>query len=340
MEKITTKRQSNFELLRILCMLMIVAHHLAVHGSYPFTENAVINDYIIRFFTIGGKIGVNIFVLISGYFMVDSNFRIKKAVRLWAQMLFYSLLIFSLFLIFGKVQYSNGLLLNTIFPLSTNMWWFAGAYFIMYCLSPYINLVVKNCSKTMHLTLIAFLIVVQCFIQLIFKISHLSNVAWFITLYIIASYIKRYPHKIFDSNKIAIPVSIVAFLLIASLYVFLKVDFWNMTNIACLIWSVSVFCSFKNFNIKNSKIINSIAKTTFGVYLLHDHGLMRNFIWVELLKCPLHYQHKTFICFAIVAVLLVFVSCMIVDFIRELLFTAVSKTIGLITSKRKQKQDG
>lgn len=94
---------------------MIIGHHLAVHGNYPISENMGVNDYAIRFFTIGGKLGVNIFVLISGYFMVKSTFRFKKLIRLFAQLLFYSLLIFLLFLILGKVEYSNRLLLNSLF---------------------------------------------------------------------------------------------------------------------------------------------------------------------------------------------------------------------------------
>lgn len=334
MENIT-KRQSNFELLRIICMLMIIGHHIAVHGNYPQPESLGLNDYLIRFFTVGGKLGVNIFVLISGYFMINSTFRIQKLVRLIAQLLFYSIVISLILLISGKVEYSNRFLLNTLFPVSSNKWWFASAYVIVYCLSPYINVMIKNCSERKFIILIFLLIFIQCFVPFIFKATLLSNVAWFITLYLIAAYIRLYPLKIFNSNKILIPISLVSFILISLIKVFLNKDLWEMTNLICLICSVSIFCSFKNFNIPNSVIINSIARTTFGIYLMHDYVLMRSVIWNDLLNCQFHYQLNTFGCFVIVAIIVVFVACMIIDFVRELLFIATYKIIKLIKKKIK-----
>ena len=34
-----SSRQSNIELLRIICMVMIIAHHFCVHMHYPFDAN-------------------------------------------------------------------------------------------------------------------------------------------------------------------------------------------------------------------------------------------------------------------------------------------------------------
>ncbi|MDE5766404.1 MAG: acyltransferase [Clostridia bacterium] len=334
METTKSLRQSNFEILRIISMLMIIGHHVAMHGGYSSVESVVISDYIIRLFTIGGKLGVNIFVLISGYFLINSKFKIKKALTIFAQVFFYSVLISSIFLIFGKVQFSKDLLLSMLLPISLNVWWFVSIYFITYCLSPFLNILVKNCGQKLHLILIFFLLVVQCIVNNVLGVAHLSNVAWFITLYLISAYIKIYPHKLFNSNKIAVPVSLGTLVIIAVFNVFLKVNLWEMVNFVCLVCSVAIFCSFKNFTIPNSKIINAIAKTTFGIYLIHDHPLVRSFLWVELLKCPYHYQLNTFICFVIVAIIAVFIACMIIDFIRELLFKAVIIIIKRIRRKK------
>ena len=65
-----TQRQSNIELLRIFAILIIIAHHLARHSGFSFPGNALtINRLWIQFIWVGGKLGVNIFVLISGWFM-------------------------------------------------------------------------------------------------------------------------------------------------------------------------------------------------------------------------------------------------------------------------------
>lgn len=338
MEKNITKRQSNFELLRIICMLLIIGHHLAVHGNYPYTENVVINDYIIRLFTIGGKLGVNIFVLISGYFMVDSKFRIKKLLALFAELLFYALSIFLLFLIFGKIEYSRDHLINSLFPISMNAWWFMTTYVILYCLSPGLNVFVKNSNRKLHLSIVLFLLGLQCILPFVFNQSYISNVGWFITLYLLAGYIKMYPNKTFNSNKIMLPISLLYYIFIAVFNMLFNKNLWSLTHFVCLICSVSTFCTFKNFNIPSNKIINTIAKTTFGIYLIHDNYIVRSFLWNKLLNCPLHYQQNTFIIFAVVAVALVFIACMIIDFIRELLFISVNKILRTTVRKIKRKR--
>ncbi len=43
---ITTKRKSNIELLRILCMMSLVAHHFTIHGNLYLNENI----FVRRFF--------------------------------------------------------------------------------------------------------------------------------------------------------------------------------------------------------------------------------------------------------------------------------------------------
>lgn len=316
------KRQSNFELLRILSMFLIVMHHIAVHGEYG--EVTSVNYAVLRFFEIGGKIGVNLFVLISGYFMVNSEFKFKKLVYLAAEIIFYSLLYFIILLSCGKVTYSVDFLQATLFPLLSNSYWFASAYIITYCLSPYLNSVIKNTTKKQLIYLIVFLLILQCYVPFTFGPNFFSNVGWFLTLYLIAAYLKVYPVKITDSNKILLPSAILTYLAIALLNIFTDEDFWLINHAVCTLCSVAAFCSFKNFNIGQNKVINAVAKTTFGVYLIHDNIWIRHILWVELLKCPTHAQNNLFIIFAVVAVLLVFALCMLIDIIRELIFTLLS----------------
>ena len=83
MKKIIEKktRLSNFELLRIISMLLIVAHHFSVH-SHLISDTPIINVYLQRALATGGKVAVNLFVLISGYFMINSTFKFKKLLKL------------------------------------------------------------------------------------------------------------------------------------------------------------------------------------------------------------------------------------------------------------------
>ena len=76
------KRSSNFELLRILTMLCIIAHHYVVNSGITekITQSNVLqwNSVFALIFGWGGKTGINVFVLITGYFMCKSKISLKK----------------------------------------------------------------------------------------------------------------------------------------------------------------------------------------------------------------------------------------------------------------------
>lgn len=79
----TPARDSNIELLRIFSMILIVAHHFSLHGVLKeFPENPLANQSVTSFLAqviqSGGKAGVTLFIIISGYFMVQSNMKVKK----------------------------------------------------------------------------------------------------------------------------------------------------------------------------------------------------------------------------------------------------------------------
>lgn len=90
------KRDSNPELIRIFSMLLIIGHHLIVHGF-----NVYVNDpynkkeygyktHVCLFFYSGGRIGVNLFFIISGYFYINKK-TISLTVVIW-ETIFYGIL--------------------------------------------------------------------------------------------------------------------------------------------------------------------------------------------------------------------------------------------------------
>ncbi len=88
------ERNSALELLRIVAMVLIVMSHYSVHGGInlnvlPLSANKVFLR-MIQF----GDLGTNIFVLISGYFLIYSSYRFQKLLRLLLQVWFYSVLLY------------------------------------------------------------------------------------------------------------------------------------------------------------------------------------------------------------------------------------------------------
>ena len=88
------KREVKFELLRILCMYMIVIGHCLFHGRVTAklgygTVNYFL-DYLVQAFSV---VHVNTFVMIGGYFAIDKVFQASRLGKLWKQVAFYSILI-------------------------------------------------------------------------------------------------------------------------------------------------------------------------------------------------------------------------------------------------------
>lgn len=91
-------RESNFELLRILSMFLIVLHHFSVYSENLFEPGST--GYLLHYmFSVGGKLGVNCFFLISGYFLCEKERNINKLFKLWGEIFFGQLLFFALWLL-------------------------------------------------------------------------------------------------------------------------------------------------------------------------------------------------------------------------------------------------
>lgn len=86
-------RSSNFELLRILCMIMIISAHYMYHGGM-IDNGTSVNQVFAIFLRIGGKLGVNIFVLISAYFLSAQPFKFERIFRVACACIFYSIIVY------------------------------------------------------------------------------------------------------------------------------------------------------------------------------------------------------------------------------------------------------
>ncbi len=101
----TKNRQSNFELLRIIAMLMIVAHHLVVHGvtQVSYSSGTFVNKIFASFLQPFGQIGVALFFMISGFFLCQKEKVSVKKVALEAAFYSFALgIAFIILLIIGK----------------------------------------------------------------------------------------------------------------------------------------------------------------------------------------------------------------------------------------------
>lgn len=120
-------RNSSIELLRIIAMFMILAHHFIVHNGYDVLKLPLGPERI--FFQLvmagGGKVGVVIFFSISAWFFLDKEQTIKSNLkRVWImerELLFWSLILVTFYLVFDRADLSMKLMVKSIMPLNTGL---------------------------------------------------------------------------------------------------------------------------------------------------------------------------------------------------------------------------
>ena len=345
----TITRNSALELLRIISMILIIMHHYSVHGFGYDGANLTLNDFIVQVLSFGGKFGVNCFILITGYFMISSKFKIKKLVKIIFEVFTYSIVIFLVFCLIDKSNFSVKNLMQSLFPIIFTKYWFATTYVLLYIFSPYINMLVKTLDKKKHGILILTLVLIFSIIPTFATISGspgFSNLAWFVTLYLIGGYIKLYPINAMKNVKKNALYTIIIFLLIVLSVIFIDIlaktkvsfaseetYFMDMNKVPMLLCSITMFLTFSNLNIKNNKVINGLALTMFGVYLIHDNPLVRHALWIDIFKNMEYINSRFLLIHATVAVLSVFVVCVAIDYIR---ITILEKPLFKLIDKKEK----
>lgn len=329
-------RSSNLELLRIVAMLLIIAHHFVVNSGvtncYDFSHITP-NMVFLQLWGMWGKTAINVFVMISGYFMCTSKLTVKRFGKVYLEAKFYKIIIFFILLLCGYETPSFGRIFKLIFGLVKNVNnGFTASFLMFYLLIPFYNLLLERLNKRQHLWLIGLLLFYFTIDETFLKAgAAFHESGWYIVLYFIAAYIRLYPEKWMESGKICGRILLVCLALsyasvLAVDFVGVKVgfeDYYCMVSDSnrplALLVGVFAFLFFKNWKIKNSPFINRVAATTFGVFCIHASSeAMRTFLWKDLLRVLDSYTMPTgqFIVYAAVCVAGIFVVCSLLDMLR------------------------
>lgn len=325
-----TQRDTNLELYRVIVMMLIVAHHYVVNSGLLGVMNQsamTANSLFLRCFGAWGKTGINCFMLITGYFMCKSNITLKKYLKLFCTLYFYRFVLYLFFLTTGHERLSVNSVINLLLPIYEVSDGFTDCFFLFYLFIPFINILIRNMNQKQHLQLMCLSLLVYTAIGSVpFMGVRMNYISWFIVLYIIASYIRLYPNKVFDNCAVwgFLTAGCIA-ASIASVYVMLKLGKMNTcyffvadsNKILALATAVSSFLFFKNLKIGYSKMINTMGASTFGVLLFHANSdAMRQWLWGDVLHNVDMFNSEYLIVHAIGSVLGVFLIGTCIDMIR------------------------
>lgn len=349
------KRKTHFELLRVLAMLMIVSHHFAVHGVQHVLSadiaycawncGSAFNRIVTSLLIPGGSVGIALFFMLTGYFLVKKQ---KPSVlKVCLQTIYYGLCLSIAVILLVVLHETTGIgwgfpeltlakKATTVFqfalvPIST-CWWFVSAYVLLVLAAPRINLLLANLNKTGFLCLLAVTWFFWYNCQIGFHGAYYTlGKAFF--FYLLGAYQRLHCDKktrkwpflaiaagcwcafatlsyFFDGMAARGTGSSVGILIHLMVGVAQKSFFAPFCA-----WCI--FSLFARLEMPPNRFVNAVAATTFGIYLLHDSSVGRSLIWNGCFKISdVQYMSPFFPVFALADILCVFTLCSVADFVR------------------------
>ncbi len=350
-----SKRQANYELLRIIAMFMVVTLHYLNHTGALLSlgESADAKKIIGTLIESFCIVAVDVYVLISGYFLVEAGFKVKRIVILICQVWFYSMLIPLVMLGSGVAGNEAGgiyVWIQYLFPIGTEHYWFATSYVILYLFTPVLNLAVKTMSKKQLQVTLVLLLVFFCGFKSISPVQFVTDrfgydFGWFLCVYLIAAYIRLYGLKAFSTGRRAwityAGCTFVIFAIVCGLYYihgktgafayYFTVPF-HYNYLLCLSGAVALFYAFRYVRIpeRAAGIICAISPLTFGVYLFHEHIDIRSIWsgWLDEFIGPVSEAGiGGFFVHLILSVFLVYLVGSFIDAIRRIIFAYIGRNL-------------
>lgn len=291
------RRMANLELLRCVAMLMVVVlHYLGKGGllgdlSGESLDSVGVAAWVLEAFCI---VAVNVYMLISGYVLCTSSFRLSRLLRLLLQVWLYSAA-------FGVLGAAVGIIeetpvdfhyfLTLVLPVSMGHYWFLTAYVFLYLFLPFLGMAVKRMTKGQMQLAVVLLLFTFCIVKSIlpFRLEMDGkgyDCLWYLSVFMTAAYIRRFGVPFLEKKGRALCLYVSCCLLAFAGTMALQLLYartgrlgWmtgvclEYNHILPFLAAVGLFGFFKGIEIKGkiADVINWIAPYTLGVYLLHEN---------------------------------------------------------------------
>lgn len=341
------ERQSNIELLRLVCMFLVIWVHFSGHSiivcSEEYASQMGWEAIIPRLIRGLCWCAVNTFILISGYFSIRP--KAKSLFNLYLVCAFYAGALYITHLYLTGSHLNRWVIYNTLMPFglwkSSSDWWFIPNYLILYILSPLLNQVIDNISKRKF----QYFLLLQAIV--VFYFGWYRNESWngmglnwinFIFIYFIGRYIAIYckSSKCLSSKSGIYCVLWISFGIIigmidwvtSAIEPFFSWMWFNCqyNNPLAIASAICLFMSFKSMNIKYNRVINWLAASALPIYLVHNN----NYIVAQSLYkyvTQIYDTHSTTIAYGLI--FLISIALMICiplfDKLRMLITNPISK---------------
>lgn len=354
-------RMANLELLRCIAMMMVVVlHYLGKGGMLSELTGGAVSKaekaaWLLESFCI---VAVNVYMLISGYFLCTSSFRVSRLIQLWLQIWAYSVVFGLMGALTGVLQetaFDTHYLLTLLFPVTMGHYWFMTAYVFLYLLLPFVGMAVRDMTKRQMQAALGILLVVFCVSKSVLPIrlemdGQGYDCLWYLCVFLAAAYVRRFGVPFLERKGRGLLLYAGGCLLIfagtfALREVYLHTGGLDSRIKMCLEYNhilpflaaLGLFGAFCRCKVpaKAAGIVNRIAPYTLGVYLLHENLGLRytwqKWLGAESLAAAVGNVDSgigavgSLLVWTAAAVLAVFCCGILVDVVRKGIFDGVHK---------------
>lgn len=335
-------RRSGLELMRILLMLLIIAHHYVVNSGvvafFP-QDGATASSAFLVFFGMWGKVAINSFVMITGYFMCASRLTWVKVAKLLGVVYFWKVVLGAAFVATGLMGPAD-VAKSLLGPFRGIDAGFTPSFLVMYCLIPFLNRLLSALDKVALRRLLGLLLFVFTFCTTFLAApAAFSEVGWYCALYLLAAYVRLYPARWFgDLGATGRLLAACAALSVLSVAAMTALDaalgvpplghaYWFVNDsgkLMAFLTGAAAFLFFKNLDIGVNRAVNAVSATVFGVLMIHANSdAMRAWLWGDLVDVPGLYG-------ALPTPLLILASCGVVLAVFAVCSAMDALRIGLV----------
>lgn len=352
------KRNSNIEILRIIAMFLIVWHHFGYVAPEILGDKLTFNSFIVRLGFFMGKIGVNIFFIITGYFQCKGKFNKKRLLSTIATTEFYGFIVILIIVLHKKLSFNGNIL--SYFPIISSSYWFITDYIIIYLLSPYLNVMLNNLPKKQYRELLVTVFIIWCVIPNVFGIFEgkmgslleFNQLIWGIIMYILGGYLRLHGFELFrkQKNNIVLLICSIVLIIIETILTTIFSESLkcirfndantyinNPNNILILLPSLTLFSLFTNMKFRHIEYINKLASTMLGVYLIHTNVLV-DYIKTVILNIPQRICCGNALILTFILTADIMCICCIIELIRIQLAKIAVRMYNKISYKLQPKQ--
>lgn len=339
------RRYANLDALKVASMFMIVVWHFYIHGmqvddSFEIDATTIgfTNCFLSQYVLIICSVCVDIYVLITGYFLIFKEFTFARFFRVWFVSVFYGVLLTTIvYLCYADINTPKDIV-KSFFPIFSNSYWFVRQYLGLMIVSPFISLAACSMRKDVYeLLLISLIVVGTTFIKGYpfgdsMRFMHGYSLAWFVCLFLFGGYFRRFGFQISKEKAVRLFFSLSFILWLYSVVkISLKYYLYNTSPVIIeyryngipFFLAILLFCWFGQIEIKNialSKYICKISSLVFGVYLIHDNLSIRELLWKQIYQWTDLYNSLWLLPIIIGLSILIFILCIICESVRNKLF--------------------